>query len=217
MHENPALLQSLIEADELPPAFDGFGRALRRFDFRDIILTPPTTLIDDDTTIELGDSEVQLLYVGPAHTAGDIVVYLPGDRVLFTGDILFNECTPIGWEGTFTNWIAALERLATLEPAVVVPGHGPLGDAEDLLALRDYLAYVYDEARAHFEAGHTTLQAAKAIDLGPWLDWEEPERLAFQINRAYRELAGEAWDTPVDIGKVFSEVGALRAHFQSTP
>ncbi len=96
--------------------------ALRDFDFHDIVLTPPTTLIEGDTQLDLDGLDVRLLYVGPAHTPGDVVVHLPTEGIVFTGDILFHRCTPIGWQGTFANWIAALERIEALEPATVVPG-----------------------------------------------------------------------------------------------
>ena len=193
----------------------GFVRGLRRFDFEGIELTPPTTLIDGDTRLDLGDTSVDLLYVGPAHTAGDVVVHVPDEGVLFTGDILFNECTPIGWEGTFANWIAALTRLEALDASVVVPGHGPVTDTNGLRNLREYLEYVRRESRVHFDAGRSTLDAAKAIDLGPFAGWTEPERLAFQVDRAYREFSGESWDVPVDTTRVFGEVAELREHFAS--
>ncbi len=210
----PEFFVSLCEADdESLGAVAGFARALRRFDFHDIELTPPTTTIDDDATIDLDGLAVELLYVGPAHTAGDVVAHLPEHGVLFTGDVLFNQCTPIGWEGTFANWIAALERLEALEPAVVVPGHGPVGDTESLRGEREYLAFVYDQARAGYDAGRSSLDTAKGIELGPYRSWNEPERLAFQIDRAYREFAGEPWNSRVDTTKVFAEVAALREHF----
>lgn len=208
--ESPAGMQMLTKAEGLPPAMEGLAKALRRFDFEGIDLTPPSTLIEQDTEIDLGNVTASLLYVGPAHTAGDVVIYLEDEGVLFTGDVLFNQCTPVGWEGTFGTWIAALKRLAELEPETVVPGHGPIGTAQDLLELREYLEYVYDEARSHFEKGHTTLEAAQAIELGRWREWEEPERLAFQINRAYREFEGAHWDERPDASKIFSEVAALR-------
>ena len=214
---SPALFVSLCNTpDDQLGALAGFVHGLRRFDFDGIELTPPTTLIDGDTEIDLGETRVDLLYVGPAHTAGDVVVHVPDEGVLFTGDILFNECTPIGWEGTFDNWTAALRRLEALAPAVVVPGHGPVTDVDGLRGLREYLEYVHREARSHFDAGHSTLDAAKAIDLGPYAGWTEPERLAFQIDRAYREFDGAPWDEPVDTTRVFGEVAALRAHFAAS-
>jgi len=206
----PELFVALCEADEVPPAFTVLTEALRAFDFHDIVLTPPTTLFDGDTVLDLDGHPAHLLSVGPAHTPGDMVLHLPEDGVVFTGDILFHQCTPIGWEGTFANWIAALERLEALEPAVVVPGHGPLADVDGLRGQREYLTYVLDAAREHFDAGRTTLEAARRIDLGPYGLWTEPERLAFQVDRAYREFAGVAWDQPVDTSRVFSEMAALR-------
>lgn len=212
---SPELFVGLCEADPatLPPALRGFVGPLRAFDFHDITLTPPTTLIDADTTLDLDGLAVELLYVGPAHTPGDVVVWLPEPRVLFTGDILFHQCTPIGWEGTFATWIQALDRLAALQPETVVPGHGPLAGAGALIDLREYLEYVYREAKVHHDAGRTSLDAAKRIELGPFLGWTEPERLAFQIDRAYREFDGVAWDTKVDTGKVFAETAELREWF----
>ena len=145
---SPELFVALCEADDVAPPLDGFARSLRAFDFHDIVLTPPTTLLDGDTVLDLDGVEAHLLYVGPAHTPGDVVVHLPAESIVFTGDILFHRCTPIGWEGTFDNWIAALERIEALDPATVVPGHGPLATVDGLRGQREYLEYVRDEARA---------------------------------------------------------------------
>jgi cyclase len=212
----PELFVALSQAEQVPPAFEALAGMLSAFDFRDIVLTPPTTLIDDDTVLDLDGLEARLLYVGPAHTPGDVVVHLPSEGIVFTGDILFHRCTPLGWQGTFANWIAALERLEALDPAVVVPGHGPLTDVEGLIDLRHYLAYVRDEAKVGFDAGLSTLEAAQRIELGPYGLWTEPERLAFQVDRAYREFEGRPWDAPLDVAKVFAEVTALRHHYETT-
>jgi cyclase len=208
----PELFVALTEADAAPPGMERFAEALRQFDFHDITLTPPTTLIDGDTVLDLDGVEVHLLSVGPAHTAGDVAVHVPEHGVVITGDILFHQCTPLGWEGTFDNWIAALARLEALEPDVVVPGHGPLADVDGLRGMREYLAYVRDEARRHHDAGRTVLEAAERIELGPYAGWNEPERLVFQVDRAYRELDGVSWDTPVDAIRLFGEMEALRRH-----
>jgi glyoxylase-like metal-dependent hydrolase (beta-lactamase superfamily II) len=209
----PELFVGLLAAEPVPPAFEALAEAMRDYDFTGIELTPPTTLIDDDTELDLDGLEARLLYVGPAHTPGDVVVHLPEHGVVFTGDILFHRCTPIGWEGTFDNWIDALRRLEELEPSVVVPGHGPLATTDGLRDQREYLTYVRDEATAAYEAGCTPLEAAQRIDLGPYGLWTEPERLAFQVDRAYRELSGTPWDAPVDTGRVFAEMAALREQY----
>lgn len=213
--EDPALLQSLSTADPdgLPPHLRGFARALSAYDFTGVEICPPTTLVDDDgATLDVGGREVRLLSLGPAHTAGDMAVHLPDAGVVFTGDLLFNQCTPIGWEGTAAQWMAALETLAALDCPTVIPGHGPLGTPADLLAMRDYLGYVLEEARGHFEAGRTPLEASKRIELGPYAGWNEPERLAFNVHRAYRELRGGGWDEPVEIASVWQDIAALATH-----
>ena len=211
---SPELFEQLKAMDPVPPAIAGFVDALRAFDFTDITLTPPTTLLDDDgTVLDLDGLSAEVHYLGPAHTAGDLAVWLPGEGVLFTGDLLFNPCTPIGWEGTFAGWIDALDRMISWAPAVVVPGHGPLGDVQSLREMRDYLAFVFDEAKVHFAAGRSTAEAAALIELGPYASWAEPERLAFQLDRAWRELSGQPWDTKADVNKVFAEAAALRSRF----
>lgn len=210
---DPELFVQLSEADpaELPPGAAYLAEGLRRFDFHDIELTPPTTLVDDDgARLDLGGTEVELLSVGPAHTAGDVVVHLPDEGIAFTGDILFHACTPLGWEGTYAGWIGALERLAALAPAVVVPGHGPLARPSALLELRDYLVHVRDEATRLHAEGLPVLEAAVRIELGPWRSWNEPERLVFQVDRAYREARGEPWDAPMDVAGLFADAAELR-------
>jgi cyclase len=212
---SPEMFVALAEAETVPPGFEQLAADLRLYDFHGIEMTPPTTLIDDDTIVDLDGLAAHLLYVGPAHTPGDVVVHLPSEGVLYTGDILFHRCTPIGWEGTFANWIAALERLEALEPAVVVPGHGPVTDTEGLRDLREYLVFVLAEARSAFDAGLSTLDAARRIELGEYGLWTQPERLAFQIDRAYREFNGVAWDERVDVNHVFADAAELRKHYAS--
>jgi glyoxylase-like metal-dependent hydrolase (beta-lactamase superfamily II) len=215
-HEKPELMQSLRDGDGFGDAnLAAFSRALKEYDFRGIELTPPTTLFDERLDLDLDGLAVQLLYVGPAHTAGDVVVYLPESRVLFAGDVLFRLCTPIGWEGTYDRWIAALTRIEELAPEVVVPGHGPLCGVEGPREMREYLIYVRGESKRFFDAGLTALEAAKRIDLGPYADWNEPERIVFNVERAYRELRGEPYDAPIDIGAILRGVGALRASRQT--
>jgi glyoxylase-like metal-dependent hydrolase (beta-lactamase superfamily II) len=212
--ERPEAMQAIKQmAGSSDDAMAGFARALAPFDFSGVRLTPPTTLIDDRLTLDLDGVRVDLLYVGPAHTAGDVIAHLPAQRVLFTGDVLFRLCTPIGWEGTFANWIAALDRIVAMEPEVVVPGHGPLCSVEGAREMRAYLEYVRAESVRYFAAGITVLEAAKRIDLGPYADWTEPERLVFQVARAYRECRNEPYDAAIDIGTLFRDMYELRQHY----
>jgi len=209
--ENPQRLQMLrLAAGSGDPALESLARALSVWDFSGIELKPPTTLIEDRLELDLEGLAVELIYVGPAHTAGDVIVHLPQQRVVFAGDIIFRLCTPIGWEGTFAGWMNALDKIAELEPNVIVPGHGPLCGTEGARELKEYLAYVLSESRRHFDAGRTPLEAARRIDPGPYANWTEPERILFSVERAYREFRGEAFDSPVDALSIFRNMHTLR-------
>ncbi len=207
----PSGLQMLKQATASEdPAIASFAAALAEWDFSGIELTPPTTVFDDRLDLELDGLRVELRYVGPAHTVGDVIVHLPEQRVVFTGDVLFRLCTPIGWEGTYAQWMTALDDIVALAPEVVVPGHGPLCGVEGPREMRAYLEYVRAESRAHFDAGRSALEAAKRIDLGPYAGWTEPERLLFQVERAYREFRGLPYDARIDVMAMFRGMHELR-------
>lgn len=211
---SPAMLQMLKASGASgDPAIAAFSAALAEWDFSGVELTPPTTVFDDRLDLELDGMRVELRYVGPAHTIGDVIVHLPRERVVFTGDVLFRLCTPIGWEGTYAQWIAALDEIVALAPEVVVPGHGPLCGLEGPRELRAYLVYVREESRRHFDAGRTPFEAAKRIDLGPYAGWTEPERIFFNVERAYREFDGQPFDAPIDVMATLRGMHALREHF----
>ena len=209
--ERPEMMQMLrSQAGSENPVLRALAAKLADWDFTGVTLTPPTTLIDDRLELDLDGVRVELLWVGPAHTAGDVIAWLPSERSVFTGDVLFRLCTPIGWDGTFDGWIAALDRIVALDPKVVVPGHGPLCGVEGPREMREYLAYVRAECGKLFAAGVPAIEAAKKIDLGPYAAWTEPERIVFQVERAYRELQGVAYDTPLDVNVLFAGMYEVR-------
>jgi len=207
----PDFLQMIRNAQSSDdPAIARFAEALAPWNFEGIKLTPPTTLMDDRLELDLEGIAVHLIYVGPAHTLGDVIVHLPEAGIVFTGDVLFRLCTPIGWEGTFARWIAALDEVVALDPKVIVPGHGPLCGVEGPKEMKAYLEYVRAESRRHFDAGLTALEAAKKIDPGPYAGWTEPERLLFNVERSYREFRGEPPDAPIDAMGIFRGMHELR-------
>lgn len=193
-----------------PEAMRSIHEEWADFDFSDVVLTPPTVVIDHDLTIDLDGVRVDLLHVGPAHTEGDLVVHVPDEGVVLMGDVLFNRCTPIGWEGSTDDWIGALRRVEDLAPEWVVPGHGPLCGVDGLASSRRYFEAVQQHARSSFAAGETVLECCAGIDLGEWARWDEPWRLAANVHRVYRECAGGGWDTAFDSGAVMADVEALR-------
>ena len=77
--------------------------------------------------------------------------------------------------------------------------------------MQAYLDYVRAEARRSFDAGRTALDAARRLDLGPYEGWTEPERVLFNVERAYREFRGEPYDAPIDVTALFRGMFDLRA------
>ena len=148
----------------------------------------PTESFDGRRELRVGDRDVQLIQLGPAHTSGDAIAYVPGASVVFTGDILFIEGTPIMWAGPVANWLNACDEIIKLDARVIVPGHGPVTDESGVRDVQRYLGYVRDEAGKRFEAGMDETAAADDIDIGDFRDWGDPERIAVNVATIYREL-----------------------------
>ncbi len=174
------------------PAMGETGRflleAFSAFDFEGISQTLPTTTFEGEYQTHVGDKRVVLKQVGPCHTAGDILVHVPDDKLIFTGDIVFVGGHPIMWTGPAANWIAACDHILELPVEVVVPGHGPITDKRGVQAVRDYLVYVRDEARARFDAGLSVYDAAMDISLADFDSWGEAERIVVNVATLYREF-----------------------------
>jgi glyoxylase-like metal-dependent hydrolase (beta-lactamase superfamily II) len=96
------------------------------------------------TRLRLGSVEIELRHVGPAHTAEDLVVWVPQRGVLFAGDLFFRGRIPFVGQADSRQWIASLERLLALQPRTVIPGHGPPSTepAADMTLTRDYLVHL---------------------------------------------------------------------------
>ena len=189
----PAALAALLRnADSLGAAGEFFRRAFGAFDFEGIQLVPPTETFSGELRLRVGDRPVRLLEVGPAHTRGDVLVHLPDDALVWSGDILFVDGHPIMWEGPVGNWIRACDAICAMRPSVVVPGHGPLTDVAGVLRVRDYLVYIRDQARVRFEAGLSAREAARDISLSDYASWGDAERIAVNVASLYREFGDPA-------------------------
>ena len=113
----------------------------------DTQLVTPDQWLDGPTELVLGGVRIQVQPVGPAHTPEDLVVFLPGERVLFAGDMVFRGRVPFVGQADSRQWIAALDLLLKMNPEVVVPGHGALSTSarEDMQLTRDYLVYLREK------------------------------------------------------------------------
>lgn len=171
--------------------------------------------------IDVGGREVQLRYLGPAHTAGDLIAHVPDAGVVFAGDLLFVGSTPILWHGPLENWTAALQHLLSLDAAVYVPGHGPLCGAAEIQAVHDYWTWVSEAGREHFDAGLGATQAARNMlqssEFKRFGSWDSPERLVLSMSTLFRLWQGEPAAPPTIArrAKAFADAGALLREKQS--
>lgn len=158
------------------------------FTFDGITSTGPSRTFSQSLSIDVGGREVCLIEVGPAHTSGDALVYVPDAQVVYTGDILFIGGTPIVWAGPPKRWIAACDLLLDLDVTTIVPGHGPLTDKAGVHQVRNYLAFIVEEGTKRFEDGLDLWAATASIDLGPYAQLTEKGRLVQNIASVYRAL-----------------------------
>jgi cyclase len=171
---------------------------------------PPSVVLDDRLDIYVDDRLIELHYIGtPAHTTGDIVAWLPDQRVLFAGDLVFNGGTPFVLMGSVAGALEALERVRAFGATTIVPGHGPVCGPETVDDVVGYLTLVRDVAVAARRAGAAPLEAARETDLGPYAGWHDSERLVGNLHRAMAELAGTPCGGPIDIIAAFGDMLAF--------
>ena len=224
---------SAAEMNELPPEAmaaimesaasmgnvgEYFVHCFGQFQFTGIKHTPANCTFDGELNLKVGDKPVQLIEVGPAHTRGDVLVYSPRDRTVFTGDILFIEGTPIMWQGPVANWIKACQLIEGMDVEHIVPGHGPMTDKRGVARVREYLEYVRDQARSRYDAGMDASEAARDIELHEYSAWADPERIAVNVDTLYREFSGAREAT--DIFQLFAqmaEIAGFKAPAQAPP
>lgn len=193
MEERPAGVFKAAAAD--PAAYGVFGEFLhtymgRTFDFSDIEHVPPNEVFTGHKTLDIGGRRVELTELGPAHTRGDVIVYLPDSKVCYTGDLVFHGGHPIMWAGPIGNWIAACDHILGLDVEVVVPGHGPISDKTAVRGLRDYFTHILAETKACYEAGLGWEEAAFEVGYANFDSWLDRERVVANVATIYAELSG---------------------------
>ena len=137
------------------------------------VLVSADEWIDGDKTLSVGGTSFVIRHVGPSHTPEDLVVYLPKEKVLFAGDLVFRNRIPFVGQADSGRWIQALDVLLTFDATTIVPGHGPLSSEarRDMQQTRDYLVYLrttMGEAARNLEPFEDAYQAA---------DWSRFEKL----------------------------------------
>lgn len=197
----PATAAALVrDRDRLGDGAQFFYEVMgRHFRFDDVVYTAPTRTFLGRLDLTVGDKQVQLVHAGPAHTKGDTLVHVPGDRTVFTGDLLFVGGHPVIWAGPVGNWLRACDLILSWDVDAIVPGHGPITDKAGVRRFRSYLEYLDTEARKRFDAGMDRYEAAADIALDPYADWIDAERLVINVASLYREYGSPERPTPLQL------------------
>jgi glyoxylase-like metal-dependent hydrolase (beta-lactamase superfamily II) len=178
--------------------FRSFGDAVAE-QLEGVELVDPDEVYDDELTLDLGGTTVELHEFGLAHTRGDQVVFLPEQGVLFTGDLVETRLFPIfPWfppddaDVNGSKWIDVLGRLEALEPDVVVPGHGEVGGPDLIGQVRAYLEDVRERVSAASD-GRSSEEVKAALEpeiRAAYSTWDAQEWIGFAVECFYAELNG---------------------------
>jgi cyclase len=168
-------------------------------DWGNVTRRPPTLTTLTSLTVHDGDRRIEIRHPGyAAHTTGDLVVWLPDSGVLFVGDLLFHQMTPLVFMGSVEGAARVLDWIGGFEADMVVPGHGPLVDAAELLSVlethRRYYDLVLDTARRGIRDGLSPLAAARSCELDTFAGLPDSERIVLNLHRAYADDLGIEMD-----------------------
>ena len=157
---------------------------------------PDAELVTDRTTIRLGQTEIQIRFLGRAHTGGDLSVYLPKEKILFMSEAYLNRIFPAMRSAYPSEWVATVERAQAMDVDIYVPGHGfvdsPAILKEELEAYRRAIVQVIAEARRLRAAGLDADTAAAQAKFGDLDGWTlRASQGATAIRRVYLELEGK--------------------------
>ena len=156
-----------------------------------IRMTLPDVTFSDRMDLRLGDREINMIYLGRAHSAGDILLHLPQDGVLYAGDIAFHRVLPAFPDGHITKWLDVMDKTREIDFETIVPGHGPVGSKKDFDEARELMAHLHGEIRKGFDEGKSEDEAAAAVSLGKFTEYLGQDRVGLITAMAYRAYRGD--------------------------
>ncbi|AUY49468.1 MBL fold metallo-hydrolase [Streptomyces sp. CB01881] len=195
---SPKQQHALVTGSDPASLLGGYlQRHFGQFDWSETEPVHPQTVFSGELELRVGEYPVQITALPSAHTGGDLIVHLPHQRAVFTGDVIFGSTPeqpgdhPSHWAGPLENVIGACEQALATGAEIFVPGHGPVLDRSGVRDHIAYLGYVRERAHALHEAGIPALDAARRIiaeQRHPELGL--PERLVLTVAAEYRHLDG---------------------------
>lgn len=160
------------------------------------VIVPPEAMSGDRQTIDVGGIEVQVLFLGRAHTGGDLHAYLPKSRILFMSEAYLNRVFPAMRSAYPSEWVKTLDRALAMDIDRYVPGHGfieePKASREELLAYQKAMQAVIEETRRLHRLGLSAEDAAKQANWGEYAQWMLADQQGIiAIRKIYEELEGK--------------------------
>lgn len=160
------------------------------------VIVPPAAMAGDTQTLNVGGIDVQAIFAGRAHTGGDLLVYLPKERILFMSEVFLNRVFPAMRSAYPTEWLTVIDKALKMDVQRFVPGHGfieePAASREELLEYRKALRFVIDEVNRLHKAGLSADEAIKQANWGPYKDWFLVEQQGpIAVRKVYEEIEGK--------------------------
>ena len=160
------------------------------------VVVPPTAMTGDRQVINLGDMEAHALFLGRAHTGGDLMVYLPKQKILFMSEAYLNRVFPAMRSAYPSEWVKMIDRALAMDVTIYVPGHGFVEEAkasrEELIEYQRALKYVIGEVQRLHKLGLTPEEARKQANWGPYNDWIlRDSQDVIAIRKVYEEIEGK--------------------------
>jgi glyoxylase-like metal-dependent hydrolase (beta-lactamase superfamily II) len=160
------------------------------------VVVPPAAMTSDKQVVDVGGIEAQVLNLGRAHTGGDLVVYLPKQKILFMSEVYLNRVFPAMRSAYPTEWLKVLDRALAMNVDRFIPGHGfieePKASREELVEYQKALKYVIGEVQRLHTLGLSADDARKQANWGPYKDWmlaDQQDIIA--IRKVYEEIEGK--------------------------
>src|SRR5262245_14890227 len=160
------------------------------------VIVPPAAMTADTQTINVGGIEVQAIFAGRAHTGGDLLVYLPKEKILFMSEVFLNRVFPAMRSAYPTEWLSVIDKSLKMDVQRFVPGHGfieePAVSREELVEYQKALRYVIDEVNRLHKAGLSADDAIKQANWGAYKEWFLVEQQGpIAVRKVYEEIEGK--------------------------
>jgi glyoxylase-like metal-dependent hydrolase (beta-lactamase superfamily II) len=162
-----------------------------------VVVVPPTAMSGDKQVVDLGNGiEAQVLFLGRAHTGGDVMVHLPKQKILFMSEAYLNRVFPAMRSAYPSEWVKTIDRALAMDVDIYVPGHGFVEEArasrEELVEYQKALKYVIGEVQRLHKLGLSPEEARKQANWGPYKEWylaDQQDIVA--IRKVYEEIEGK--------------------------